>query len=803
MKMAFNMVVRSLALLICLAASFHACAHGRGASGDACAMYTQNRLVIGGDLQGRRFVLESKGDIELMPPFRASDGRNVFHRPFSLSLDVGERLSLFYSRAPRTCVLARDEDRQASLKIPVFFIGGAQESIEELKDNADSLAFAPSAWLQADSDFSDVSFHLRRGGSRFGEIRPFFLCGLAGLLVCEQSCPDDSTTLAASLVNEVVKDGNSNYAPSSGRREVRLPSLKEEPRPRQTVQPAEPAPQPKPAPRITPAPVIPQPRTTEAERQPFWAPSPLQPPAQPKPDAAARPEVVQSEKAVPPKVETPSQPEPRQAQPAGNAPAQPQKAEPAQPQPEPEQKPQVPEPAPAPAPAPPKTQRFVLAFERKNGEPLSAANVLKAEGNLIVEGAPLQLAPEGLAADLPEEAFQKAGTTDYLKKLLKRHTVISVKNGAGRFVLTVEPRYVRAEDLLIVIRDAAGEPVHGCDLALDVSMGRRLGDGWTKTGETERVRGLEYAEQDATYALSLPADIEPNELLISTAEPGDVGRISNAAPGCELEQRPLVSVDEVRSGKITRFLQKAGPTLIAIFSTDSTFAGRIGFAAADGFWSEALRLVNVVSTASWEKKVLARAQAPGVSPETGVLQQEGQGGALAGDGNRGTILKSLSNGSHSGPGPLSIFLVQPVERYHLDLALKPIREDASIASRHSVKQEALLLITGSVRETGSYFCQHSVRRDKSPWESPNWVRQARKIFAVEVWSETAINKMQESLRIKAADDAPADIYRCSIPGPEGDKIALYGLSTKALTDDVARTKAFSYLTTKANTFLKP
>ncbi len=174
MIMALHMVVRLLALLIWLAASFHACAHGRGGSGDACLKFPQNRLIIGGDLQGRRFVLEPQGEIELMPPFRASDGRNVFHRPFSLSLDVGERLSLFYSRAPRTCVLARDGDRPSSLKIPVFFIGAPQKSIEDFKENVDIVAFAPSAWLDADRDFSDVSFHLRRGGSRFGEIRPFF-----------------------------------------------------------------------------------------------------------------------------------------------------------------------------------------------------------------------------------------------------------------------------------------------------------------------------------------------------------------------------------------------------------------------------------------------------------------------------------------------------------------------------------------------------------------------------------------------------------------------------------------------------
>ncbi len=85
-------------------------------------------------------------------------------------------------------MLARDE-RSAAMEIPVFFVGRQGESIEELKDNAERLVFDPSAPLDIGTDFSQTSFHLKRGGSRFGEIRPFFLCGSAGLLVCEESCP--------------------------------------------------------------------------------------------------------------------------------------------------------------------------------------------------------------------------------------------------------------------------------------------------------------------------------------------------------------------------------------------------------------------------------------------------------------------------------------------------------------------------------------------------------------------------------------------------------------------------------------
>ena len=76
-----------------------------------------------------------------------------------------------------------------SLRIPVFFVGRPDKSLEELRDNANNLVFDPSASLDVGSDFSQVTFRLRRGGSHFDVIHPFFTCGLAGILVCEVSCP--------------------------------------------------------------------------------------------------------------------------------------------------------------------------------------------------------------------------------------------------------------------------------------------------------------------------------------------------------------------------------------------------------------------------------------------------------------------------------------------------------------------------------------------------------------------------------------------------------------------------------------
>jgi hypothetical protein len=81
------------------------------------------------------------------------------------------------------------------------------------------------------------------------------------------------------------------------------------------------------------------------------------------------------------------------------------------------------------------------------------------------------------------------------------------------------------------------------------------------------------------------------------------------------------------------------------------------------------------------------------------------------------------------------------------------------------------------------------------------VKRARKIFALEVWSAGAVAAMQS--RMKAAQNAPDGVFLCNIQGPEGDKIGLYGILPKVVSDSNARAKAFSFLTGQANSFLKP
>jgi len=870
-------VFRALALLAGLAMAFCGPTVARAAPSDACTKWPQNRLLIGHDLQSRRFLIEPLGDpAKAMPFFPSSAGRNVYQKSFGLYLDVSERISLFTSREPRTCLLSRDPARQDPMKTPVFFVGREGASLEDLKEDAEMVAFAPSKLLDIGASFADVTFRLKRGGSRFDEIRPFFLCGLPGLLVCQGSCPPDSVTLGASLVNDLLKPKPPQPAVTA-RAEAPLnpepekpvkapPPVKSAPAPEKPAEPkpetpvapapAKPAPSLPAAPEVTPRrelppaltvpqPVTPPPTPSLVEPRPEPAPQPAPPKAAPatpeskaspapEPVAPPRPETVpvtppEPEKPAPPlpeplqppAIETPQQqpvpPEPTPATPdVAPQPAAPAAPSAPAPQPAPEPAPPAPDNKPAdtapPAPATPgaaavpTTRRLTLIFRQESGQPFPAEDVLRAEGSISVDGKILTPTPVGLVADLSDASFKRALDPATLEMQMPHFRISSVQTEGQRVVVTVKPLFVRAADLMIRITGAAGEPVRGCDLALDVSMNRRIGEGWPKFVPQERPRGLPFTVSDGSvYRLRLPSSIDAGELLISTAEAGAAAIILNGpnAPTCELEARPLVTAQEIRDGTISRALQRTGPTLIALLSTDASLAGSLGAVAVDAFWSNTFDLVRSVSWARYEKKVLARAQAPGTSRDTTLIEIENSATPLA-DGNvRDAPLRALIDGSHAKTVPGSFFDVRAIDRYHLDLALELVRKDAGITAQPGVKQETLLVVTGDVKETGSYFCQEPVSRESDPFDIPKWVRIARRTFALEVWSEEAARSMLHVSRIRPAPSAPEGVYVCRMPGAHTDKIALYGVLPSVLQDDAKRARAFTYLTEQAKAFLRP
>jgi len=626
---------------------------------EICRKWPQNRLIVDSGLQSRRFMLEAKGQAQQMPPFLEPGARKIFHRTFSLSLDVAEPIAVYRTGIGKTCVIAQDNEKALPFRVPVFFVGRAGQTAAELRADTERTAFAPSASLGAGVDFAEVNFRLRKGGASFTDIRPFFACGLAGLMLCEGYCPGDTLVQARLLVDWVIRGV-----------EWRAPAAPAEPTPAQ--EPAAPRGSEAKAPEATP----PAPRVAEAPPPaapvPEAAPS-TRPAERPMPPAAAQPPV--AAEAPPMQQEAPPVPQPPAA---GAAPPAPQEAPPVQQA--------APPNAPAPAPA---LRRLVLVFQRKSGDAISPADILEAEGSIKIEGVPLTATTEGLAAELPDEVFARWNTPEALPKLFPHYQVLAVKAGEARTVVTAEPMQAR----------------------------------------------------------------------------------------------------------------KTGPILIALVSSDSDFSNQLGQAAVEGFWSAALDLAGSVSEGSWERKLLARAQSPGFSAETGILE-DSWSSRLATGPARESILRKLVRGSRLEPGAAPFSGFKPIERFQLDLALEPIRQDAGIEPRNGPGQEVLLLMTGGIDPAGGYFCRHPVRPEASPWARPQWVKDARRIFVLEVWSEANAGALQRISRAKPAAGAPAGIYLCNIPGADGANIELYGIVPGALSES-ARASAFAYLTVQANSYLRP
>ena len=172
--------------------------------GGICRKWPQNCLAISPNLKTRHFVLEPAGDVEQLPPFLEPGARRVFHRPFTLSLDAAEPIGIYNTYLSRTCIIARESDIVEPIRMPVFFLGREGEASEDVKAHAERVAFTRTSSLTDVEDFTHVWFHLKRGGSNFLEIQPFFICGLPGALLCESSCPADTPQIVEPLIEWVL-----------------------------------------------------------------------------------------------------------------------------------------------------------------------------------------------------------------------------------------------------------------------------------------------------------------------------------------------------------------------------------------------------------------------------------------------------------------------------------------------------------------------------------------------------------------------------------------------------------------------
>ena len=439
--------------------------------------------------------------------------------------------------------------------------------------------------------------------------------------------------------------------------------------------------------------------------------------------------------------------------------------------------------------------RIVLVFESESGSPVAAADVLAAEGSLRIEGVLLTPGAGGLAANLPEASVAKAATLEAIQRLLPHYRVQSVRNEESGTVVKAEPLFLPAASLKIEIADAAGRAVRGCNPALNVAISWRIGRGWEKVP----LAGLTFADNGTAYVPRLPPDVASNELLIDISKTGTAALLSNIGSGCQLDAQPFVAAEEIRAGSILRRLSAAEwqRTLIAVVSTDVEFSARLGDPAVRDFWISAIELVSSVSEGPWQRKLLARAQFPGPSEDTGLLDDVRTGKLAAGQ-LHDAILKKLIEASRPKSEALEIIGARPIERSQLDLALGPIRAGAEIAE--GAQQEALLLITGGIGQSGSHFCRYPLLQGSRT--APQWVQRTHKAFVLEVWSSAEAEALQRAARAKPAPDAPEGIYVCNISSTGDAKIALYGVVPAALADP-ARTASFTYLTERASVALKP
>jgi hypothetical protein len=808
--------------------------------GTCAAKWPQNRLAVSPNLKARHFVLEPLDEVQQLPPFLEPGARRVFHRAFSLSLDAAEPIGIYRTSTRRICIVARDSSIAKPIRVPVFFIGRDGQPAPELKEDAERTAFARTSSLTDVEDFTDVRFHLRKGGWSFPNIKPFFVCGLPGLMLCEGDCPTDLAPLAQSLLDWVLKgDTWPPEAPDTGE-----PSPKVKP-----AQPAKAVRSPKTsgkrqdiAPPFSPSGTAVAKAPAAAAKQdcpqaPPAAPAvavskPAEVPAvQPRQKSAVEPPAT-SAPVQKPESEPPAAPAPARKYvsetPAAPAPAQEPVSEPpvsAVPAPKPVSQPHVPavppqkpenepptaavrEPSktaeqppavepPSPPAAPPATRQLVLGFERENGAAIDAGEILQAEGSVTIKGTAAARVAGELVVTLPEEALAEAARIDTLQAALPHYQVVGVRTDEARTIVSVKPLFIRASDLKIKIASSGNENVSGCDLALDVLQSRRLGTGWSKAN----VQNLRFRELGTAYALILPLNADRNALLIGTAGKGSAARLLSLSSGCKLEARPFVSAEEIGSGTIARNLQEvSGQVLIALVSTDREFSDQVGAVAEEGFWAAALGLAASVSEGAWERKVLGRAQYPGSNPDTGMLEAV-RGGKLASGPKREGLLKQLIEGSRQDRDYLPGAGSKPIQRFGLNTALEIVRQDAGIVPREGLPREGLLLMTGGVDPADGFFCRHPSPPDTLSPAAAQWASGARRIFALEVWSQISARALVKASRAVPAEAAPPGLYSCNFPAHDASA-ALYGVLPEALSTS-ARDATFAYLTARANSFLRP
>ncbi len=170
---------------------------------DLCLTYRETRLVIDRSLNEEAFSLREMSSAKLERIVGLGGDREILHRTYAMSLESANGIAVFKGEWGGTCYISRDIEQSKPISLPVFFIGQAGQTREDLEERIGRTKFASSLSLTPKQNFSEVNFLLSRG-EWVGKVQAFFRCGLPGLLVCAETCPRESDPLVAALVNSVA-----------------------------------------------------------------------------------------------------------------------------------------------------------------------------------------------------------------------------------------------------------------------------------------------------------------------------------------------------------------------------------------------------------------------------------------------------------------------------------------------------------------------------------------------------------------------------------------------------------------------
>ncbi len=404
----------------------------------------------------------------------------------------------------------------------------------------------------------------------------------------------------------------------------------------------------------------------------------------------------------------------------------------------------------------------------------------------------MQATDEGLTARLPEDALTRASSPQNLKSLFLRHRVTAITLNTANILLTLEPGYIKANDLKVRVVDPRGMPVADCNLRIDVPATAQAGSAWNAVPLVDGRRTLSLGRNADWYSFAFSGIIPL--IVKGKGDPGIL--LMNLDDRCPLENRSAVTEAELRNGLAIRTTRSSGAVLIAIGTTDGDFSAQMPNVPSV-FWTKALALTDTVARLEWKKIAFALAERPGIDSSISELPGVLDGPEPARNEKRTAAVKTFVQASTTSSVALKS---EPLEAINLTQALSVIRRNGGIDPRESIGQETLLVVTGGVKKQ-SGLCD-ALENPATTSKSATWLMPIRRAFIVEIWDDALAQALDSARRTTKPVSAPVGVSLCQGKGAAAN-VQIYAIVAKTLQDETARNAAFSFLIQEASIRLKP